>query len=77
MESISGQIAQLMLLIIDNLYGGFAMLDWVITFLVLAIIAAVFGFGGVAAVSAQMAQTIFVIFIILLIVSIVLGRSAL
>lgn len=53
------------------------MLDWVVTFLILALIAGIFGFGGVAVPSANIAQTIFFIFIILLIVSFVLGRSAL
>ncbi len=49
------------------------MLDWVITFLVLAIIAAVLGFSGVAVVSASIAKTIFFIFVVLFIVSLVLN----
>ena len=47
------------------------MLDWVITFLVLALIAAVLGFSGVAIVSANIAQAIFFIFVVLFIVSLI------
>ena len=45
------------------------MLSWAISFLVLALIAAVLGFGGVAAVSVEIAQILFVVFIVLFIVA--------
>ncbi len=41
------------------------MLRWALGFLVLAIIAAVFGFGGIAATSAGIAKTLFVVFLII------------
>ena len=40
------------------------MLGWALTFLVVAIIAAVFGFGGIAAASASIAKIIFFIFLV-------------
>ncbi len=45
------------------------MLHWALSFLVLALIAAVLGFGGVAAVSIEIAQILFVVFIVLFIVA--------
>ena len=47
------------------------MLGWVLTFLVIAIVAGVLGFGGVATASAGIAQTIFYIFLVLVLVSLV------
>lgn len=51
----------------------FIMLRWALTFLVIAIIAGVFGFGGIAAASADMAQIVFVIFLALFLISAVVG----
>lgn len=48
------------------------MLSWAISFLVLALIAAVLGFGGVAAVSIEIAQILFVVFLALFIISAVM-----
>ena len=45
------------------------MLQWALTFLVVAIIAAVFGFGGIAAVSVDIARIIFFVFIILFVIA--------
>lgn len=54
------------------------MLGWAITFLIIALIAAVLGFGGVAAVSVELAQLVFWVFLVLfalsLIYSLVTGR---
>lgn len=47
------------------------MLHLTITFLVIAVIAAVLGFGGIAAVSVQLAQILFFIFLFLFVVSLV------
>lgn len=47
------------------------MLGWAITFLVVALIAAVLGFGGVAAVSVELARLVFWVFIVLFVVSLV------
>jgi uncharacterized membrane protein YtjA (UPF0391 family) len=45
------------------------MLSWAITFLVIAIIAAVFGFGGVAAGAAGIAKVLFFLFVLAFVVS--------
>ncbi len=45
------------------------MLQWALTFLVLALIAGVLGFGGVAAMSIDIARILFVVFIVLFIVA--------
>lgn len=45
------------------------MLNWAISFLVIAIIAAVFGFGGIAATAVDMARVVFFIFLVLFLVS--------
>lgn len=47
------------------------MLSWALTFLVVAIIAAIFGFGGIASASAGIAQILFFIFVALFIVAMV------
>lgn len=47
------------------------MLSWALTFLVVALIAAVFGFGGIASASAGIAQVLFFIFLILFAITIV------
>jgi uncharacterized membrane protein YtjA (UPF0391 family) len=49
------------------------MLSWVVTFLVVALIAAVLGFGGIAGASMEIAKVIFFIAIILFLVSAVVG----
>ena len=49
------------------------MLSWVVTFLVVALIAAVLGFGGIAGASVEIAKAIFFIAIILFLVSAVVG----
>jgi uncharacterized membrane protein YtjA (UPF0391 family) len=49
------------------------MLGWALTFLVIAIIAAVFGFGGIAVASTSIAQILFVVFLILFAVSLIAG----
>ena len=49
------------------------MLRWAIGFLIVAIIAAIFGFGGIAAASAGIAKTLFFIFIVLFLVALFSG----
>lgn len=51
------------------------MLRWALIFLVVAIIAAVFGFGGIADDAAWIAKILFVVFLILFVVSFILGRK--
>ena len=45
------------------------MLHWAISFLVIALIAAVLGFGGIAAVSVDIAKMIFLVFIVLFVIA--------
>jgi uncharacterized membrane protein YtjA (UPF0391 family) len=54
---------------------GGIMLSWVVTFLVVALIAAVLGFGGIAGVSIEIAKTIFFIAVILFLVSVVVSLA--
>ena len=49
------------------------MFGWAITFLVIALIAAVLGFGGVAIISVEIAKIIFFVAIILFVVSAIFG----
>ena len=49
------------------------MLGWAITFLIIALIAALFGFGGIAAAATNFAQILFAIFIVLFLVSIIVA----
>ncbi|MDF0493332.1 DUF1328 domain-containing protein [Bradyrhizobium yuanmingense] len=49
------------------------MLGWVVTFLVIALIAGILGFGGVAGASIEIAKIIFFIAVVLFLVSAVFG----
>jgi len=49
------------------------MFGWVVTFLIVALIAGVLGFGGVAGASIEIAKAIFFIAIILFLISAVVG----
>ena len=51
------------------------MLSWVVTFLIVALIAGVLGFGGIAGASVEIAKTIFFIAVILFLVSAVVGLA--
>jgi uncharacterized membrane protein YtjA (UPF0391 family) len=55
--------------------GGRVMLSWVVTFLVIALIAGILGFGGVAGASIEIAKIIFFIAVILFLVSAVVGLA--
>lgn len=50
------------------------MLDWAITFLVIALIAAVLGFGVLAGTAMEIAKILFFVFIVLFIISFFMGR---
>ena len=52
------------------------MLSWAITFLIIALIAAVLGFGGLAGTTIGIAKIIFFVFIALFIVSFLMGRRS-
>lgn len=51
------------------------MLSWVVTFLVIALIAGLLGFGGIAGASIEIAKVIFFIALILFVVSAVVGLA--
>jgi uncharacterized membrane protein YtjA (UPF0391 family) len=51
------------------------MLHYAIVFLVIAIVAALFGFGGIAAGASSMAQILFFVFIVLAVASFLFGLS--
>ena len=52
------------------------MLRWAIVFLVVALVAALFGFGGVAGVGMEAAKILFFVFLVLFVVSLVLGNRS-
>ena len=49
------------------------MLGWVVTFLIVALIAGILGFGGIAGASIEIAKIIFVIALILFLISAIFG----
>jgi uncharacterized membrane protein YtjA (UPF0391 family) len=49
------------------------MLNWAATFLVIAIIAAVFGFGGIAGGAVDIARILFFLFVIGFVITLVVG----
>ncbi len=51
------------------------MLSWSITFLIIAVVAAVFGFGLIAGTAASIAKVLFFIFLILFVISLITGRT--
>jgi uncharacterized membrane protein YtjA (UPF0391 family) len=54
--------------------GGVHMLRWAILFLIVAIIAGVFGFGGIAAAATDIARLLFVVFLVLFVIALIAGR---
>jgi uncharacterized membrane protein YtjA (UPF0391 family) len=52
---------------------GKTMLSWVVTFLIIALIAGVLGFGGIAGASVEIAKAIFFIAVVLFLISAVVG----
>ena len=51
------------------------MLSYALTFLVVAIIAAVFGFGGISTMAAGIAKILFFVFLIGFVISLVMGLA--
>lgn len=49
------------------------MLGWAVTFLIIALIAALLGFGGIAGVAIEAAKIVFFVAIILFLISAVVG----
>ena len=53
--------------------GGETMLGWAVTFLIIALVAAVFGFGGIAAASAGIAKVLFILFLVMCVIFFIFG----
>ncbi|MGB9473935.1 MAG: DUF1328 domain-containing protein [Candidatus Udaeobacter sp.] len=53
--------------------GGEKMLGWAVTFLIIALVAAVLGFGGIAAASAGIAKILFFIFLVMCVIFFIFG----
>jgi uncharacterized membrane protein YtjA (UPF0391 family) len=51
------------------------MLRWALIFLVVAIVAALFGFGGIAEGAAAIAKVLFYIFLVLFLLALIFGAS--
>jgi uncharacterized membrane protein YtjA (UPF0391 family) len=49
------------------------MLGWTLTFLIVALIAALFGFGGIAVAAAGVAKILFFVFLVLFLISLMGG----
>jgi uncharacterized membrane protein YtjA (UPF0391 family) len=52
------------------------MLRWSVTFFIIAIVAAIFGFGGIAASAAGIAKVLFFVFVVLFLLSVIFGRRS-
>ena len=59
----------------ERIEAELVMLSWVVTFLVIALIAGILGFGGIAGVSIEIAKAIFFIAVVLFIISAVVGLA--
>ncbi|PYJ64887.1 MAG: DUF1328 domain-containing protein [Verrucomicrobia bacterium] len=49
------------------------MLGWAVTFLIIALVAAVLGFGGIAAASTGIAKVLFFLFLVMCIIFFIFG----
>lgn len=57
-----------------KLKGTNIMLSWAVTFLIIALIAAVLGFGGIAGTAVGIAKILFFVFLVLFVVALLLGK---
>ena len=51
------------------------MLGWALVFLVIALVAAIFGWGGVYAAASEIAKVLFFIFLVIFLVSLITGLA--
>jgi uncharacterized membrane protein YtjA (UPF0391 family) len=58
-----------------TIYWEATMLNWALTFFVIALIAAIFGFTGVSIAAAGIAKILFYLFLVLFLVSLVMHLS--
>jgi uncharacterized membrane protein YtjA (UPF0391 family) len=57
---------------LSQIKGSETMLNWVVIFFIIALVAGVFGFTGIAAQAVGIAQILFFIFIVLFLISLIL-----
>ena len=50
------------------------MLSWAVVFLIIALIAAVFGFTGIVGTAVGIAKILFAVFLVLFLISLIVGR---
>jgi uncharacterized membrane protein YtjA (UPF0391 family) len=50
------------------------MLSWTLTFLLIALIAAVLGFGVLAGTAVYIAKVVFLVFLVMFVISLIMGR---
>ena len=62
-------------LFLTNLLKLYFMLKWAAIFLVISIVAAIFGFGGIAEGAASIAKVLFFIFIVLFVLTLIFGAK--
>jgi uncharacterized membrane protein YtjA (UPF0391 family) len=70
-QSAAGRLLVRLLLVGKE--TAMSLLKWALIFLVVSLIAALFGFGGIAAASADIARILFYIFIVIFLVLLILG----
>lgn len=51
------------------------MLRWALIFLIVALVAALFGFGGIVAAAVEIARILFFLFLVLFLVSLIMGLA--
>ena len=51
------------------------MLYWAVVFLVIALVAALFGFGGIASAAVGIAKVLFFLFVVIFVVTLILGLA--
>ena len=64
-----------LLSILTNLLKLYYMLKWAAIFLVISIVAAIFGFGGIAEGAADIAKVLFFIFVVLFVLVLIFGAK--
>ena len=60
----------------DLFGGGEVMLRWAVIFLVIALVAALFGFTGIAVAAAGIAKLLFFLFLVICLIFFIIGISA-
>lgn len=68
-------MAPALLLLVQRLFGGDAVLYYTLVFLVIAIVAGALGFGGIAGTATGFAKVLFFVFIVMFVVAVLFGRA--